>query len=71
MSDLPNVKNYEVNIRIKNYDLPRSRITNKRINFNLCKVRKITKLNCKELSTVTNMFLDFHGPGKTERERKS
>ena len=68
MSDLPKVKNYEVKIRIKNHDLPKARISNKTINFNLHKVRKITKINCRELSTVASMFLDIHGFRKKERQ---
>ena len=68
MSDLPKVKNYEVKIRIKNRDLPKARISNKRINFNLRKVRKITKINCRELSTVASTFLDIHGFRKRERQ---
>ena len=67
MSDLPKVKNYEVKIRIKNNDLPKDRISNKTINCNLPKVRKITKTNCPELSTVTSTFLDFHSFKKRER----
>ena len=68
MSDLPKVKNYEVKIRIKNHDLPKARISNKTINFNLHKVRKITKINCRELSTVTSTFLDIHGFRKRQRQ---
>ena len=68
MSDLPKVKNYELKIRIKNRDLPRARISNKTINFNLHKVRKITKINCRELSTVTSTFLDIHGFRKREKQ---
>ena len=68
MSDLPKVKNYEVKIRIKNRDLPKARISNKTINFNLRKVRKITKINCRELSTVASTFLDIHGFRKRERQ---
>ena len=45
MPDLPKIKNYEVKIRIKNHDLPKARISNKMINFNSHKVRKITKIN--------------------------
>ena len=67
MSDLPEVKNYEVKIRIKNHDLRKARISNKTINFNLQKVRKITKINCRELSTVTSKFLDIHSFRKRER----
>ena len=59
MSVWPKVKNYEVKIRIKNHDLPQARISNKTINFNLHKARKITKINCRELSTVTVRFLTF------------
>ena len=70
MSYLPKAKNYEVKIRIKNHDLPKTRISNKTINFNLHKVRKITKINCRELSTVTSTFLKIHGFRKRERERK-
>ena len=67
MSDLPKVKNYEVKIRIKNHDLPKARISNKKINFNLHQVRKITKINFRELSTVTSTFLDIHSFRKRER----
>ena len=67
MPDLPKVKNYEVKIRIKNHDLPKARISNKTINFNLRKVRKITKRNCQELSTVTSTFLNIHRFRKRER----
>ena len=68
MSDLPKVKNYEVKIRIKNHDLPKVRISNKTMNFNLHKVRKITKINCRELSTVTSTFLEIHDFRKRERK---
>ena len=67
MSDLPKVKSYEVKIRIKNHDLSKARISNKTINFNLHKVRKISKINCRELSTVTSTFLETHGFRKRER----
>ena len=72
-SDLPKVKNYEVKIRGKNYDLPKASISGKTVNFNFLKVSKITKLNCPELSTVTSNLLDFHGVRKIERasERES
>ena len=43
MSDLPNKKNYEVKIRIKNYDLPKARASDKTINFNFPKVAKSLK----------------------------
>ena len=49
MSDLPKVKNYDVKIRIKNHDLPKARTSYKTITFNLNKVRRITKINCREL----------------------
>ena len=68
MSNLPKVKNYEVKIRIKNHDLPQARISNKTINFNLHKVRKITKINCRELSTVTSAVIDIHSFRKKERQ---
>ena len=68
MSDLPKVKNYEVKIRIRYQDLPKARISNKMINFNWQKVRKITKLIFWELSTVTSTFLDIHGFRKRERQ---
>ena len=61
------VKNYEVKIRIKNHDLRKARISNKTINLNLHKVRKLTKINCRELSTVTSTFLDIRGFKKRER----
>ena len=67
MSDLPKVNNYELKIRIKNHDLPKARISNKKINFNLHQVRKITKTNFRELSTVTSTFLDIHSFRKRER----
>ena len=67
MSDLPEVKSYEVKIRIKNHDLSKTRISNKTINFNLHKVRKISKINCRELSTVISTFLETHGFRKRER----
>ena len=67
MSDLPKVKNYEVKIRIKNHDLPKTSISSKTVKSNLPKVRKTTKINCRELSTVTSTFLDFHGFGIRER----
>ena len=67
MSNLPKVKNYEVKIRIKNHDLPQARISNKTINFNLHKARKITKINCRELSTVTSTVIDIHSFRKKER----
>ena len=67
MSDLPKVKNYEVKIRIKNHDFRKARISNKTINFNLHKLRKITKINCRELSIVTSAFLKIHGFRKRER----
>ena len=38
MSDLPKVKNYDVKIRIKNYDLPKARINDKTINFDFPKI---------------------------------
>ena len=65
MSDLPKVNNYEVKIRIKNHDLPRARISNKTINLH--KVRKITKINCRELLAVASTFPDIHGFRKKER----
>ena len=67
MSDLPKVKSYEVKIRIKNHDLPEARISNKTINFNLHKVKKVSKINCREISTVTSTFLEIHGFRKRER----
>ena len=71
MSDLPKVKSYEVKIRIKNHDLPKARISNETINFNLHKVRKITKINCRELSTVTSTFFEIYGFRKRERWREN
>ena len=68
MSDLPIVKNYEVKIRIKNRDLLKDRISNKTINFNFHKVRKFTKINCRELSTVTSTFIEVHSFRKRERQ---
>ena len=67
MFDLPKVKSYEVKIRIKNHDLPKARISNEMINFNLQKVRKITKINCR----VTSTFLEIHGFRKRERWREN
>ena len=67
MSDLPKVKSYEVKIRIKNHELPKARISNKAINFNLHKFKRITKIDCRELSTVTSTFLEIHGFRKRER----
>ena len=62
MFDLPKVKNYEVRIRVKNHDLIKATISGKTIYFKFPKVRKITKINCPELSTVTSTFtVDFHG----------
>ena len=65
MSDLPKVKIYEIKSRIKNHDLPKTRVKDKTI-----KVSKITKMNCPELLTVTSSFLDFHSFRKRERERE-
>ena len=62
------LKNYEVKIRIKNRDLPKARTSNKTISINLHKVRIMTKINCRQLSTVTNKFLDIHGVRKRERQ---
>ena len=38
MPDLPEVKNYDVIFEIKNYDLPKARISDKTINYNFLKV---------------------------------
>ena len=70
MSDSPNVKIYEIKSRIKNHDLPKTRVKDKTINFNFPKVSKITKMNCPELLTVTSSFLDFRSFRKRERERE-
>ena len=60
MFDLPKVKNYEVKNRVKNH--AKATISDKTIYFKFSKVRKITKINCPELSTVTCTFtVDFHG----------
>ena len=67
-SDLPKIKNYEVKISSKNYDLPKASISGKMVNFNFPEIRKVIKKNCPELSTVTSNFLDFHGFRKRERE---
>ena len=67
-SDLPKVKNYEVKISSKNYDLPKASISGKMVNFNFPKISKVTKINCPELSTVTSNFLEFHGFRKRERD---
>ena len=68
-SDLPKVKNYEVKISRKNYNLPKASISGKTVNFNFRKISKITKINCPELSTVASNFLDSHDFRKRERER--
>ena len=65
MSDLPKVK--KVKIKIKNHDLLKAKISNKTIDFILPEVRKITKINCRQLSTVASTFLDFYGFRKRER----
>ena len=49
---MPKGKNYQVKIRIKNHDLPKSRVSDKTINFDFPRVSKITKISCLELSTV-------------------
>ena len=64
MSDLPKVKIYEIKSRIKNHDLPKTRVKDKTI-----KVSKITKMNCAELLTVTSR--ERHRERDTERETQT
>ena len=58
MSDLSKIKNYEVKIRIKHHDLPKTRMSEKTINCNF-----------PNKSIVTSSFLDFRVLEK-EKERE-
>ena len=57
MSDLAEVKNYDVKIRIKNHDLPKARSSDKTINFDFSKVNSASS------------SLDFQNFRKREAER--